>query len=266
MSANEHLDAAAAYALGAVDPGERAALDALMTSDADFRREVDRYHEVVGMMALAAPTLTAPASLRQRILSDAASVRPIATRAPGVTPASQGTTRTISRVLPWLAAAASLGFAVFSSSQLREARSALQGLRGELVAARGVLASQDSTISAFLGPDVRVVSLSEGAQRPSARVYWNANKGVFIVTAFNVPRAPDGRTYQLWAIVKGRNPMSMGTFNTDASGRATIVVPVNAELSQLTSIDLCGITMEPQGGSMQPTETPRLVGSWRTTD
>lgn len=263
MSAHEHRDAAAAYALGAVDPGERAALDSLMTSDADFRREVDRYREVVGMMALAAPTLAAPASLRQRILSDAAAVRPIAS---GVTPASHGTARTISAVLPWLAAAASLGFAVFSSSQLREARSALQGLRGELVTAQGALASQDSTISAFLGPDVRVVSLSEGAQRPSARVYWNANKGVFIVTAFNVPRAPDGRTYQLWAIVKGRNPMSMGTFNTDSSGRATIVVPVNAELSQLTSIDLCGITMEPQGGSMQPTETPRLVGSWRTTD
>jgi anti-sigma-K factor RskA len=265
VSAHEHLDAAAAYALGAVDPGERAALDALMTSNADFRRDVDRYREVVGLMGLAAPTMAAPATLRQRILSDAAAVRPIAARS-SVTPATHGTARTISGVLPWLAAAASLGFAVFSSSQLREARSALRDLRGELSTAQGAIASKDSTISAFLGPDVRVVSLSEGTQRPSARVYWNANKGVFIVTAFNVPRAPEGRTYQLWAIVKGKNPMSMGTFNTDASGRATVVVPVNAELSQLTSIDLCGITQEPQGGSMQPTETPRLVGSWRTTD
>jgi len=265
VSAHEHLDAAAAYALGAVDATERTALDALMTSDAAFRREVDQYREVVGLMGLAAPTSAAPSALRQRILSDAAAVRPIAARSP-VTPAAHGTTRTISAVLPWLAAAACLGITVFSNSRLRDSRSALRDLSGELAAAQTSIASKDSTIAAFLGPDVRVVSLSEGQQRPSARVFWNPNKGVFIVTAFNVPRAPDGRTYQLWAIVKGRNPMSMGTFNTDASGRATLVVPVTAELSQLTSIDLAGITMEPQGGSMQPTETPRLVGSWRTTD
>lgn len=265
MSAHEHLDAAAAYALGAVDASERATLDALMTSDAEFRREVDRYREVVGLMGLAAPTRVAPTGLRQRILADATAVRSITSRS-AVTPASRGTARRISAVLPWLAAAASLGVAVFSSSRLRDSRTALRDLSGELAAAQTAIASKDSTIAAFLGPDVRVVSLSEGQQRPSARVYWNANKGVFIVTAFNVPRAPDGRTYQLWAIVKGRNPISIGTFNTDASGRATIVVPVNAELSQLTSIDLAGITQEPQGGSMQPTEQPRLVGSWKTTD
>ncbi len=265
MSAHEHLDAAAAYALGAVSPGERTALDALMTTNASFRREVDQYREVVGMMALAAPTLTAPASLRQRILADAARVHPIATRA-SVTPARQGTARTISAVLPWLAAAASLGFAVFSSSQLREARSALRDLRGDLISAQGALASKDSTISAFLGPEVHVVSLSEGAQRPSARVYWNHTQKVFIVTAFNVPAAPAGRTYQLWAIAKNKQPMSMGTFNTDASGRATLIVPVSDLVQHGGTIELCGLTMEPTGGSPQPTEAPRMVGSWRHTD
>lgn len=266
MSAHEYRDAAAAYALGAVDSGERPALDALMTSDADFRREVDSYREVVGLLGLAAPTASAPAALRARILANAAAVRPIGSRMSSVTPSSQGTARTISGVLPWLAAAASLGFAVFSSSQLRTARSSVTALQGDLVAAQGELTRKDSTISAFMGPEVHVVSLSEGAAKPSARVYWNHTRRVFIVTAFNVPPAPTGRTYQLWAIAKGKNPMSMGTFNTDATGRATVVVPVSDLVLQGGTIELCGLTMEPDGGSAQPTEQPRLVGSWRHTD
>jgi anti-sigma-K factor RskA len=267
VTAREHLDAAAAYALGAVDPDERADLDRLMTSDAEFRREVDRYREVVGLIGLAAPQASAPASLRARILADAAAVRPIGMAQAATGAASpRSTARSISMVLPWLAAAASLGFAVFSSGQLRDARSALRALQGELSGVQGSLASRDSTIAAFLGPEVHVVSLSEGAQRPSARVFWNHTRRVFIVTAFNVPPAPAGRTYQLWAIAKNKQPMSMGTFNTDASGRATVIVPVNDVVQDGGTIELCGLTMEPAGGSPQPTEAPRLVGSWRHTD
>ncbi|MCC6318094.1 MAG: anti-sigma factor [Gemmatimonadaceae bacterium] len=268
MTARDHLEAAAAYALDAVDAHERAVLDALMTTDAAFRVEVERYREVVGLMGLAAPGLTAPAALRQRILDDAATVRPIATAASAPSPHSlaQRPARRLTAILPWLAAAASLGVAVFNSSQLRDTRSTLATLQGELVTAQDALARKDSTISAFFGPDVHVVSLSSAAQQPSARVYWNHTRRVFIVTAFNVPPAPSGRTYQLWAIAKGKNPMSMGTFNTDASGRATLVVPVNDVVLHGGTIDLCGLTMEPVGGSTQPTEQPRLVGTWRHTD
>lgn len=260
MTAREHLDSAAAYALGAVDPADAAALDGLLASDPEFRREVERYREVVGLMAWAAPTVAAPAALRQRIVTGAQGVRPIAS-APSAKPA-----RRLVGVLPWLAAAACLGIAVMNTGRLREAREANGALLGELATAQSEIATRDSTLSAFLGPEVHVVSLSEGAAKPTARVFWNHTKQVFIVTAFNVPRAPDDKTYQLWAIAKGRNPMSMGTFNTDASGRATLVVPVSATVIEGGHIDLCGLTLEPRGGSMQPTEQPRLVGSWRHTD
>jgi hypothetical protein len=58
----------------------------------------------------------------------------------------------------------------------------------------------------------------------------------------------------------------MGTFNTDASGRATAILAVANVITDGGFIDLCGLTMEPAGGSSQPTETPRLVGAWRHTD
>lgn len=262
MTADTPFDSAAAFALGAIDPVERAALEALFERDAEFRRQVLAYRDVAGLLAYAAPTLHAPPTLRDRILTQARGVRPLSS-APTI---KRKAAFLPLRALPWVAAAACLGIVVSQSGRLREAQSATNALRAEVASLQGEVANRDSSLAAFMGPEVHVVSLNEGSDKPSARVYWNHTKKLFIVTAFNVPRAPDGKTYQLWAIRKGQAPLSMGTFNTDASGRAVVIVPVGNTVNEGGFIDLCGMTMEPQGGSLQPTEQPRLVGSWRHTD
>jgi len=38
------------------------------------------------------------------------------------------------------------------------------------------------------------------------------------------------------------------------------------EINDAGYIDNCALTLEPAGGSSQPTETPRLVGAWRHVD
>ncbi|MEP7346282.1 MAG: anti-sigma factor, partial [Gemmatimonadaceae bacterium] len=114
--------------------------------------------------------------------------------------------------------------------------------------------------------EVHVVSLSEPEQKPKMRVYWNHTRNLFIVTAFNIPRAPVGKTYQLWALVKGKAPISMGTFNPDESGHATETIQVASNIIDAGHIDNCALTLEPAGGSPQPTETPRLMGAWRHVD
>jgi anti-sigma-K factor RskA len=96
----------------------------------------------------------------------------------------------------------------------------------------------DDAFHAFLGPEVHLVSLAEAEAKPGARVFWNHTRSVFIVTAFNTSRAPDGKTYQLWAIVKGQQPVSMGTYNADADGRATVIVPVSTAVNGIDLVDL----------------------------
>ncbi len=49
-------------------------------------------------------------------------------------------------------------------------------------------------------------------------------------------------------------------------GRATVLLPVDQRIAALGFVDNCGLTQEPSGGSPQPTETPRLLGTWRRTD
>lgn len=258
---HEHwVDSAAAYALGALDADERSAFEQHMATCAQCRANVAELRETAALLAYAAPTHGGPsAALRDRVLAEARDVRPIDS-------ARRSPSRRRFVVVPWLAAAASLTLAAISGVQLRSASQARERLALMLDSVRTDLAVRDSTIAAFFGPEVHVVSLSPTGEKPSMRVYWNHTRNIFIVTAFALPRAPEGKAYQLWAIQKDKPPMSMGTFNTDANGRATAILAVGNTITDAGFIDMCALTLEPVGGSDQPTEQPRLVGPWRHTD
>lgn len=258
MSHAEWTGSAAAYALGSLDQDQRTGFEAHLASCETCRAEVAELREAAAMLAYAAPASDIPRSeLRERVLQEARAVRPVAAaRLP----------RPARAVAPWLAAAACLTLAALGAIGLRSERRQRERLASMLDSVQTDLALRDSTIAAFLGPEVHVVSLSPTGEKPAMRVFWNHTRNVFIVTAFSIPRAPDGRTYQLWAIRKDKAPLSMGTFNTDTNGRATTILVVAEEITEGGFIDLCGLTMEPAGGSSQPTERPRLVGAWQHAD
>ncbi len=260
MSHEDWAGSAAAYALGALDKDDRTAFERHLATCATCRAEVDALREAAAMLAYATPARDLPSSaLRDRVLRDAVDVRPISAAPPP-------SRRRAASIVPWLAAAASLTLAVLAGTGLRTERGERQRLAVLLDSVQTDLAVRDSTIAAFFGPEVHVVSLSPTGEKPSMRVFWNHTRNIFIVTAFNIPRAPDGKTYQLWAMRKDKAPLSMGTFNTDANGRAAAILAVADHITDGGFIDLCGLTMEPAGGSNQPTEQPRLIGPWRHTD
>lgn len=253
---NIHADTAA-YALGALEGADKSAFESHLATCVSCRREVASYSGVLGALSAAAPVREPSPALRERILSQSAD-KPRGVRRPAAwRPPVQ---------FAWLAAAASIGVAVFGAWSLRTQLDRNTELSADLALVRAALASRDSLVASFLGPEVHVVSLSSVGSQPSARVFWNHTRNVFVLTAFNIPPAPVGRTYQMWAIAKGREPMSMGTFNTDSSGRATVIVPVGQDVLAAGLIDNCAVTLEPAGGSSQPTEAPRLLGAWRHVD
>jgi anti-sigma-K factor RskA len=107
-----------------------------------------------------------------------------------------------------------------------------------------------------------MASLTATGGAPVMRIFWNRDRGRFVVTAFGLPPAAPGRIYQLWAIPAAGAPVSMGTFDTSADGSATLVLPVTAAVASLGVVQATALTEEPAGGSAGPTETPRLVGAW----
>jgi anti-sigma-K factor RskA len=89
------------------------------------------------------------------------------------------------------------------------------------------------------------------------RVLWDQDRGEWHVYVFDLKPPPPGKTYELWFIKKDNTAVAAGLFNTDASGKGTIVVKVPENLGPLAA---AGVSEEPAGGSPTPTLV-RLVGA-----
>ena len=170
-------------------------------------------------------------------------------------------------MVPWLAAAAAVVIAVYLGQQARKERTARATAEQALASARltldstgSALARRDSLIQLLVSRDVQAVTVSGSGPAPSAKYFMDRRAGRVIIAASALPPAAPGRTYQLWGIETGKPPVSLGTFNTDSSGRALASVAVPAGLR----IAVTAVTDEPSGGSPQPTTTPFLAATWKS--
>lgn len=77
-----------------------------------------------------------------------------------------------------------------------------------------------------------------------AMVFWNKESKEVYLTAENLPVAPQGMQYQLWAIVDGK-PVSVGMY--------TYEIDSELPLSRITNAQAFAITLEKVGGVESPT-------------
>jgi anti-sigma-K factor RskA len=281
MTAHSWLEHAAPYALGALDNDERTSFEAHLATCDVCTTEVRELRDVAGLLAAAVPQVAPPPGLRERVLSDARAVRPIsvasqsALRFGAAVPdarselrrASERTSSSRGAMLPWLAAAAALIFAVALGQRYRGERDARVAAESALATARltmdstgAALARRDSLIESLVAPDVQAITVSGNGPSPSARYFLDRRAGRIVIAANSLPPAARGRTYQLWGIETGRPPVSLGTFNTDSGGRALASLALPPGLR----VAVTAVTDEPAGGSPQPTTTPFLAATWKT--
>ena len=104
-----------------------------------------------------------------------------------------------------------------------------------------------------------LVAMLKGSdpQGPGVQFFWNVRQQRGMVHAFHLPPAPAGHAYQVW-VLRGPTPISVRVFDSDADGHALIERIVLPDSPQ--GISTVAITVEPAGGSPQPTTTPILAG------
>jgi anti-sigma-K factor RskA len=247
---------AAAYALGALDPAEARAFEALLATSPEAQREVAEYREVGALLALNAGGAAPAPDLKDRVIARATSQKVVR-----VTPG-----RAAPGWLPWLALAASLvavaGLAITGSGlkrELAEQRAAVEALQDSLRGRNAQLAARERELNTILDPDVSLVRMGEtGTPKPVVQMFWNHRSRTMMIHAYQLTPAASKRAYQLWFIPKNGKPIPSVTFNSEQSGHAlveAIPVPAGIELAA------AALTEEPEGGSPQPTTTPFLVGT-----
>lgn len=112
-----------------------------------------------------------------------------------------------------------------------------------------------STAALMAAPDTREVTFGQGAPKPPrGRVFVNP-RGVVLLAA-NLETLPAGKTYEMWIIPKGHNPVPAGLFQAKVDGTA---LHVDSENIDVATVGAVAVTVEASAGAAQPTTTPIIV-------
>jgi hypothetical protein len=167
----------------------------------------------------------------------------------------------------WAGVAALLIFSLYSAwntqrlqkeIQIANERAAtLLQQRHDLEAQREA-AEREATI--LIDPaSVRIALASPDPQSPNLEATWHSQLGI-VLTGQRIAAPSGNRVLQLWLIPKASRgkPIPSLTVRPDTDGKFTLLVANPPELMAATKA--LAITEEPEGGSPQPTTTPRWVG------
>ena len=251
-------DLVAGYSLGALSPEETRAFEVALAISPELQRELQEHREVNALLALAEEA-SPPPDLKARLARRISEAKETPLRAqPLSVPEERPGRRSFTTVVMGAGLAAAALVAVGLSLKVRSLTEAL-GARDSVLAAReSQLAQREATLNAILEPSVQLVTMvATGERPPVAQVFFDPRKRMVIVHAFNLPPAPAGRAYQLWLLPRQGNPIASRVFNTEGDGHGleqAITVPADADLAGFA------LTVEPEGGSPQPTSAIVLSG------
>lgn len=265
MTPNDHgglREQVELYVLGALTAAERAQFESHLATCDECQASVSVMSAVPDALAQAVPRIEPPSSLRARVLSSVA----------GVTSTASPSARTMSLVVPWLAAAASLvmavtvgGYAVAMrgrvaalEERLRDAAREAALSQRQIADLRRTSAQAEFEMAVLAAPDLQRIELSgqTAAPRSAGRAFWSRSRGL-VFTALNLPTPPAGKTYQLWVLTGHSAPISAGLFKPDAGGRVSTTFETPVDLPQPVGM---AVTIEPDGGVPLPTGDKYLAG------
>ncbi|MFE5035977.1 anti-sigma factor domain-containing protein [Streptomyces sp. NPDC056683] len=230
-----------AYAVHALHGDERAAFERHLTECEACKQEVAEFTATAGRLALASTVRTRPA-MRNQVLTQITSVRQVPPGAAPLERVRHGVQR--GRGLARWALAASVaaatafgGTAIWQYERAQHAQDQVAQAQRHVEDLAGVLAAPDAksrSAKVAGGVGTLVVSVSQ-------------DRAVFVSSHMAAP--PRGKVYQLW-FADGGTMRSAGLMNPDRSSQAVLMQGAVDGASGI------GITVEPVGGSKQPTSPP----------
>ena len=242
------------YALDALDTAaEVARFERHMSRCQNCTGEVRGFRETATRLGMAVSRQPPPA-LRTAVMTEVARTRQLPAGDDRARHARPGRRLTLLRRLAIagaaLAAAAAITLAVVladtqnqlsqTQQQLSQARHHLIQAETQLAAVNAVRTAADATLvtkATPIGGKVTVVS--------------SASRGQLVVTTSGLPALRAGKTYQLWLIGAHGNKIRSEGLLALHNGRSGPTL-----ISGVLRGDIFGITLEPAGGTVQPTVAP----------
>jgi len=222
-----------AYVLDALPEEERRSFEEYLAAHPERQADVDELGAIARLLAFAPREHEPPPELRRRLMEVVeVEAEPRRVRRPSV----------FARVVEFvgtrglaLGAAALLMIGLLSWNVLLQGQ--VQDLQGQVRDAQSQHQVQES----------RTIKLGGAwAGRGANATVVPIDKNRVILLAKNMPSVPDDRTCQIW-VIKGDVPKPSGLFQPDGNMTATPVT------QSIVRADTIAVTVEPAGGSQQPT-------------
>lgn len=234
-----------AYALDAVSDEERAVLEEHLSTSEATRNEVTELQDTAVLLGLATTPVTPSADLRARLMAQVAQtpqLAPVGAAAAAIAPTRvelKTQQRWFSRTAIAITAAAAAVAIIIG---------------GGIVIAN----LNDGSQNPIQADGITIIRAADDAQQVEAAVatggtatlVWSGELAQAALIADGMNPLSDDQVYELWYIGEG-GPRAAGTFTVDENGSVQQVLE-----GDMRAGDLVGITIEPAGGSEQPTSEP----------
>ncbi len=254
------------YAMNALSAAEGAQVEAWAAEFPEVRAEIEEAQAALELYAQA-HAMEPPADMKAKIMAnfdkdfgDKSSKREEEknmekpqTRPLSITPEKVDSSNNLGKILPWAIAGMALVLAISNFWTAKNMASQLADCKTEsaqLVQKQQVIVDLGGKLNILKSANTKKVELGT-APNPSlpkdlkVLVYWNAKDKATLLSIQNLPKPPQGKQYQLWAIEGKNAPVDAGIITYDM----TLVQPMKI----FEKVDVFAITLENEGGSVAPT-------------
>lgn len=266
MNSKEYISSGIleSYILGHASPEEAGILECVMKNNTEVREAFEEAQKTFEMLATA-QAVTPPNDLKSKIwdriqqqekveLPVEKPIIPIQTNVQQSPVKAEIRETKSEKKGNWknFAIAASLLFLVSTGANLywmnsqSEMKEEMANMKNENQSKNLAMQNMQQKLDVVANPDMKKIVLAGVEKHPEAKatVLWDANSKDVYLSVNNLPKAPEGMQYQLWAIEDGK-PVSAGMYSEDKD--------MKIALANITKAQAFAITLEKKGGSEVPT-------------
>ncbi|MER6169571.1 anti-sigma factor [Streptomyces violaceorubidus] len=230
-----------AYAVHAVSGEERAAFERHLADCDACKQEVAEFTATAGRLALASTVRTRPV-MREQVLRRITTVRQVPPGAAPLERVRRGAQRGRGSAR-WALAASVAAAAAFGGTTVWQYERAQDASRAAAQAQRHV----EDLAGVLAAPDAKSRAAKVAGGAGTLVVSASRDRAVFVASGMTAP--PRGKVYQLW-FADGGKMRAAGLMDPARDSQAVLMQGAVDGASEV------GITVEPAGGSKQPTSTP----------
>lgn len=253
-----------AYALNSLEKAERAEFEAILAQSEEVRTEVAELSEAAALLGASSPPVAPSPELKSNLMALIAvtpQLSPTVPSRPVAVPSieQQRSIRDLASTKPHSAEArAQASWYRKPLNVLVTAAAAIALVAGGFVLGQGISnpatqLAQANSLAELSAADDLQRSMSDVSGGGSATLVWSDALQRSAMLIEGLPELAADRVYQLWYIDES-GATSAGTFTASSAGTTWRVLEGTNE-----SADAVGLTIEPQGGSSEPTTTPIVV-------